>query len=65
MTGPTSAVREDLSARLVEAAKDAAVQKGIDTAKGVLDNGVKQGVDTAVEAAKKGVGGAVDLLFGK
>ena len=65
ITGPTSAVKEDLSARLMEAGTDAAIQKGIDTAKGVLGNGVKQGVDTGLDAAKKGLGGAVDLLFGK
>ena len=65
ITGPTSAIKEDLSPRLMEAGKDAAIQKGIDTAKGVLDNGVKQSVDTGLDAAKKGLGGAVDLLFGK
>ncbi len=61
VTGPTSAVQEDLSARLVDAAKDAAIKKGIDTAKGVLENGT----EGALDAAKKGVSGAVDLLFGK
>ena len=65
VTGPTSAVKEDLSSRLVAAAESAAIQKVGDTAKGVLENGVKNSVDTAVDAAKKGVGGAFDLLFGK
>jgi hypothetical protein len=64
ITGPTSAVKEDLSARLAEAAKDAAIDKGIDAAKGVMENGVKKSVDTAVDAAKKGASGALDLLFG-
>lgn len=65
VTGPTSAVKEDLTSRLVAAAESAAIQKVTDTAKGVLETGVKGTVDTAVDAAKKGVGGAVDLLFGK
>ena len=65
ITGPTSAVKEDLSPRLVAAAESAAIQKVGDTAKGVLENGVKKNVDTAVDAARKGVSGAVDLLFGK
>ena len=65
VTGPTSAVKEDLTQRLVDAAKDAAIQKGIDTAKGVIENGVKKSTETAVEAAKKAAGTGLDLLFGK
>lgn len=61
VTGPTSAVKEDLSVRLMEAGKDAAIQKGIDTAKGVIGSGV----DTGIDAAKKGLEGAAGLLFGK
>lgn len=65
VTGPTSAVKEDLSSRLTQAATDAAIQKGVDTAKGVLENGVRKNAETVLDVGKKGVSGAVDLLFGK
>ncbi len=65
VTGPTSAVKEDLSSRLAAAAGAATIQQATDIGKGVIENGVKGSVDTAVDAAKKGVGAGLDLLFGK
>lgn len=65
ISGPMGAVREDLTGRLTEAAKDVAIQKGIDTAKDVMENGVKKSAETAVEAAKRAAGTGLDLLFGK
>jgi hypothetical protein len=69
ITGPTSAVKEDLTSRLIAAAESAAVDKAVGVAKSVIDNGVKKSVDTAVDTAVDGAkkigGGALDLLFGK
>lgn len=64
VSGPTSAVKEDLSSRLVAAAEAAAIQKATDIGKNVLEKGVKGTVDTAVDAAKKGVDAGLNLLFG-
>jgi hypothetical protein len=57
VTGPLNAIKEDLTPRLVAAAKQAAVEK--------VENVADQAVDTAVDAAKRGAGGVFDLLFGK
>lgn len=64
VSGPTSAVKEDLSSRLVAAAEAAAIQKATDIGKNVLEKGVKGTIDTGVDAAKKGIDAGLNLLFG-
>ena len=56
VTGPTTALKEDLSSRLVAAAKGAVVEK--------VENTANQAVESAVDTAKRGASGVLNLLFG-